>query len=308
MIVVLNRNAAGGRSFEKWRRLEPEIGAAVGPYRTLTVGDPADLRAEIRDALRRGDRHFIAAGGDGTVNALLEALLAVTTPDDRVGIVMGAVGLGSSNDFQKPSRRLIGGVPCRIDFEDARPHDVGLLSFEDPSGVLHTRRWIVNSSVGTTAEANWTFNQPDPVLRWLKKTSTDVAIAYAALKAILCHRPRDMEIWVDGRFLAQGRVRNLGIVKNPHFAGNLRYDSPFEPASGRLFVHRLGAVSLPRLLVILAGLLRGRFMGRRGTQSWEARSVTVRNRGPFSVELDGETVVARSASFSLLPSALRICS
>jgi diacylglycerol kinase family enzyme len=181
------------------------------------------------------------------------------------------------------------------------------VSYEDLSGDDRMRPWIVNASIGTTAEANRLFNDPDRILAWFKRASTALAIAYAAVKTVLTYRPRQMELTVDRLTWCRGRVHNLGVVKNPHFAGSLRYDSPHEPASGSLFVHRLRAVSVPRLALTLIGLMRGRFMGRTGTNSWEATEATVRSGRPFAIELDGEIIMTRAASFTLLPAALRVC-
>jgi diacylglycerol kinase family enzyme len=104
-------------------------------------------------------------------------------------------------------------------------------------------------------------------------------------------------------------VRNLGVVKNPHFAGSLRYDSPHQPDSGSFHVHRLGALSRTGLVRALVRLARGRFAGGRATRSWLAREATVTNGGdPFLVECDGEVVEVRIARFSIVPEKLRLCS
>jgi diacylglycerol kinase family enzyme len=102
-------------------------------------------------------------------------------------------------------------------------------------------------------------------------------------------------------------VSNLGVVKNPHFAGSLRYDSPFEPASGKFFVHLLAGQRPLRLLQALIGLARGRFAGRFGSRSWQATRLGIDAPAPFPIEVDGEVVLARRACFALRPGGLRVC-
>ena len=88
--------------------------------------------------------------------------------------------------------------------------------------------------------------------------------------------------------MAHGRVRNLGFVKNPHFAGSLRYDSPHLPGSGCFHVHRIGEVTLTGLLRALLRLARGRFAGGRGRTTTTPRPTT----GPSS----GESAMAPEPS------------
>ena len=111
---------------------------------------------------------------------------------------------------------------------------------------------------------------------------------------------------VGGQVL-QANVRNLGVVKNPHFTGSLRYDSPYEPNGGRFWVHLLHDVRLPRMMVTLAGLARGRFSGRPGTRSWLAPALSAESEVPFAVEVDGEVVTATRADFSVAPFGLEVC-
>jgi len=186
-------------------------------------------------------------------------------------------------------------------------HDVGLLTYEEENGASRFRYWVLNASVGTTAEANWLFNNPNGVLKRLKRFSANAAIAYAAVKTVLSFRPREFALTVDDSGTIEVRLKNLGIVKNPNFTGSLRYDSPYEPSSGDFFVHMLGDVSGPRLASTLLGLARGKFCGRKGTRSWRARRLSVRTDTPFAVEGDGEVIVTRKATFSIIPGLLQVC-
>jgi diacylglycerol kinase family enzyme len=306
MIVLLNPQAGAGTALEKWLIAEPKVRAIIGPFETI-ARDSAEAASEaIRQHLDSGETRVVAAGGDGTVNLVASS---VARHGARRKIKLGAIGLGSSNDFHKPlngCRRVVG-APCRLDFGSAASQDVCMLAYEDGAGTIKYRYWVINASAGITAEANALFNDPDRALGWLKRRSPDAAIMYAAIKTIMSYRPRDFTLTVDGHWTVTTRARNLGIVKNPNFAGSLRYDSPFEPDSGEFFVHLLRDVSAPRLVLTLVGLLRGRFVGKKGTRSWRSRRLGVSTSSPFTVELDGEVIMTRYATFSVLPGLLQVC-
>ena len=309
MIVVLNPEAGGGNALAKWQKIESRVRTIIGECRLVVPRDRAAIRSSVRSGLGGGEADFVAAGGDGTVNAVVAALVEEAGLGSLGHIRLGAVGLGSSNDFHKPFDQVIDGIPVKLNFGATVRHDICLLVYRDGAGATRTRPWIINASIGTTAEANRFFNAPDATLGFLKRTMPGWAIAYAALHTIVTYGGTRVTISLGGggNRALRTNVRNLGVVKNPHFTGALRYDSPFEPNGGRFWVHVLHGVRLPRVLIALAGLARGRFAGRQGTSSWRAPKLSVESEVPFAVEADGEVVTATRAYFSVAPFGLEVC-
>jgi len=308
MLAVVNRTAGGGKGLARWRRVAPRIEDALGPFTTVFPRDADDARAVVRRAVLDGECDFLAAGGDGTVNLVVTTILQHTSERDREAIRLGAVGLGSSNDFHKPVRpdRRIEHVPVRLAFHQTVRHDVGRLRFRAPDGGWDCRRWILNASIGITAEGNRRYND-DPGVARLKRVHPDLGMAWAALTALRRGRPRAMTLATDGGPPHRVQVTNLGIVKNPHFTGVLRYDSAHDPGSGRFTVHLLGDVNGRGRLGTFAALRRGRFTGRSRTATWQACRLRVTAADPFAVEGDGEVIVTTEAEFSLDPRALAVC-
>ena len=308
MIVILNPKAGAGTALHRWRKIEARVRDLVGEFETVIVDRPEWVHHVVADRLANGETDFVAAGGDGAVNLLATCLLESATGGDLGRIRLGAIGLGSSNDFHKPlsDDRQLDQVPYRLDFGAARPIDVCHVDYTDEDGHRHHRPWLINASIGATAEANGFFNRPDSILRFLKRHATGLGILYAAVLTLLRRPSRQLVFSLDGHASQQARVANLGIVKNPHFTGSLRYDSPYRPADGQFFVHMLADVTRTRLLLALARLARGRFSGQRGAHSWQVTRLTVRGDRPFAVEGDGEVVFTRDASFSVVPRQLKV--
>ena len=309
MVVLMNPRARGGSGEKRWQRVQEELRRRFGDLRMIPFENPADARSRVAAALRDGEREFIAAGGDGTVSFLADSLLELAGRDTHGEIRMGAIGLGSSNDFHKPASRgeRIGGVPCRIAFPQAAPHDAGLLQFEDADGGVCARHWVLNASIGLTAEGNLAFNRAGGFLSRLKLWSPALGIAYAAVRTGISFQPRTWSIAQDGGPAARERLANLGVVKNPHVSGSLRYDSPYEPGSGSFDIQICRATSRAGMFLTLARLLRGRFLGLPWTRTASGTRLEVAADSPFAVEIDGEVVQTRRACFSLQPRALRIC-
>lgn len=310
MFVILNPKAGGGTARAKWQKIEPQVRDIIGPFTLAVTDDPRAVPALVAHALRHGETEIIAAGGDGTVNLIMASILEVAARGNVHKVKLGAIGLGSSNDFHKPmtNGRMIGDVPFKLDFVSTIRHDVCILTYRDAADELRSRPFLVNASLGTTAEANRFFNEPNRALAFLKKFFPSLGMMYAALRTLLAYRSHKMTITLDETETVHARVKNLGVVKNPHFTGSLSYDSPYEPSSGHVYVHLLRNASLPRLVITLLGLLRGRFSGRKRTQSWKATRLRINSDRPFAVEGDGEVVMASRAYFTVVPSLLRLCS
>jgi len=301
--LLLNNSAAGGSAATKWRRVERSVIERL-PTGSV-VASPQDAgaaRGWVESMLDAGEDRFVAAGGDGTVNLLVDTVMKHPAAGS---VTIGAVGLGSSNDFHKPFRknRQFDGIPLLLDFESAQPRDVCTLE-TDGAGPRH---WLINASIGLTADANQFFNGGDAVLRALKRVSAGTSIAYAAAHTLFINRKRRLQVQVECAAPFGAVVTNLGIVKNPNFSGAFTYGSRFEPASGYFYVHLCESMSRSRVVKTLWRSRREGFQGLPLTRSWRARHLAVTAGREFPVEFDGEVLTARQATFSVRKEALRIC-
>lgn len=304
--VILNPLACGGRGLARWRRFLSLDGARGLAHAPVFDGSQGDGTQRLQQRLREwmdarideGRRDFIAAGGDGTVNAVVNALMGNPAAGD---CRLGAVALGSSNDFHKGRPGING---HRLDFAAAFPHDIGVVRLEDGS-VVH---FAINASMGITAEANAYFNEKGgPLFRALKRRWTDGAIAAAALRGFARYRPFPILLESAGGERREARLVNLGVVKNCHFSGSFRYDAPTAADDGRLGVHLCDGMTKAETLRTLASLARGRFSGLPKTSSWQWPGLTVRADRPFALETDGEVRFTARADFSVREGGLRLC-
>lgn len=273
-LVVLNPNAHGGQARARWQRVAHLVEGAV-------------TEADCRGAVARGCRSFIAAGGDGTVNAVLNAIVECKGGRPLEEFTLGAVGLGSSNDFHKPFQRVVGGIPLRIDAAGGALRDVGIVRWGD-----HARCFLLGVSFGTAARGNALFNRNDG---WLKRHWTGGAIAYAALRAIAEHRNVEAK--------EQEAFASLSVMKSQYLSGSFRFDTPVAPDDGLFAVNICGAMGRLGLLRVLYNLQHGRFAGA----TRRAASVTIETEAPIPAEIDGEIVEGSRFEITLLPERIRVC-
>ena len=307
MLVFLNPVASYGRASARWQAIRDELTERTGGFEVEEIRSAEGTLDLMSRAIEAGERVFVAAGGDGTVNLLVNAMMEL---GEDAGATLGAVGLGSSNDFHKPFGRdsFVAGVPVRLDCERARPCDVIRIDFEGDDGRPGRRFAIINASLGITAEANASFNAPTPLIRAARKISVDAAIVASVLHTLATYRDVRCGLAIDGTGVGTLSVSNLGVIKNPHFAGSFCYDTPIDPDDGLIGVNLCERLTRLQALATLAALKRRRFQGRPKTRSWIARRATVVGDRLFALETDGEVVHARTVEFSVVPKRIRCCS
>jgi len=304
-LIVINRAAHRGEALRRYVRVQDVVESGL-ESRHVALDAAGAWKRALDVALRQGVRLVVAAGGDGTVgavaNALVEREAAVALEDIR----FGAVGLGSSNDFQKPMRTVTRGVPIRMSLEACAPRDVARAVWTDERWVERSRCFVVSASLGATAAANRCFSDRSTVARALGARWVDAAIVWAAARALASHRNVDALVEIGGE-TARFDLSNLSVMKTPYLSGSFRYDTPIEPSSGLLAVNLCEGMGRGRLLRTLGSLLLGRFTGRPGTQHWSVPSAEITLAEPGDLELDGELFRARRVRFDVLPERLMVC-
>jgi diacylglycerol kinase (ATP) len=306
VLVLLNPHASYGHARSIWESIRDELSSGMGPLQVVETLSSDDVNRAVLKAVSGGERFIVAAGGDGTVHQVANALLWA---DRGRNVTLGAVGLGSSNDFHKPFRReaFVGSVPVRVDRSRATPRDVIEVSLETAGGAKATEYAVLNASIGLTAETNAVFNEPTQLVRLSRRVSIDAAIVAAMLTTLSTFHDIPCRLFVDGADEGARSVSNLGVIKSPHFAGSFTYDTPIRPDDGFLGVNLCERLSRFQAVATLAALGKGRFRGRPKTTSWTARRVAVQSGRPFALEMDGEVRKAVSVEFNVLSEGIRCC-
>ena len=306
MLVVLNKNSGGGTALKKWNSIYKLL-QLNGLMETLIVGKNGSLDKFILDSVQNGKTDFIIAGGDGSINYFLNRCIDLFEPETLNQIKLGAVGIGSSNDFHKPfqAKNILESIPYKLNFRGAIKRDVGCLQYER-DGKISKKYFLINASLGITAEGNHFFNNPDFILRNLKKISTQTAITYAVIKNILTYKNFKIKIEAYNESFT-ANISNLGILKSPFFTGKLRYQSDPLPDNGLFDVHLYESSSKVKLLKLFFTLSKGKSDNSLNKKFWRTDRIKISSEKEFAVEFDGEIITTKSVEFSIMPRLIKVC-
>jgi len=332
--VIANVTSNSGKALRRWEKVQIALkhlessSSRVNQFEfeVIETRSIAEGKAAVDRAIELNAKSIIAAGGDGTINAVLNALMDPDTDRPKLDCALGAIGLGSSNDFQKPfNERLdLAGFPSKINSEDTSAVDVGKASYIDISGVTHNQYFILNSSVGFIAKGNAFFNTKNKLLMALKRVHVETAIIYTAMVNLIKFKPIEVALSLDGQDPEMLTAVNISILKKRHVAGGMSYDTPIVSDDGMFDVNVFTEMNQFEFLKSVFNLYQGKFLGQAKTKHWRASEVTIKraNRksnnvsylstaapltAPFHLELDGEVQLVREVKYSVIPKAIKLC-
>ena len=292
VFVVLNPKSGSCSAEEIRRLLGDHFACEDGACRVLEIGGPDDLGAAVREAVGRGIDLVVAAGGDGTVSAVANALGAGREPPP---VPIGIIPLGTANVL---AREL--GIP--IDPEDA----CRLLAGEHTTKGLDAIRLggkIYFTQVGVGIDALMIRDTKAEHKRRFGRA----AYLWTAFSRLLGFQPRRFLLEVDGKArkvrASQVVVANGGILGQPPF----RWGPDIRPDDGRLDVCIVRARTLPAYLGIAWDVAWHRHDRNRNVRYLPAeRSISIRTRRPLPVQADGEIVGETPVRVEVVPGAVRV--
>jgi diacylglycerol kinase (ATP) len=300
---IINPHCRQGNGFARWKEIRSQLLPKYQPCFEIISHNLADLSNQLIPLINSDDSLvFISAGGDGSLHQLCNLLLSSGKSHQHM---VGAIGLGSSNDFLKPFRQQLNGIPIMIN-ANLPPvfHDAGKIIYTDTGGKIREKFFMINSSFGVTARGNWYFNNPDWFLKQLKRKHTSSAILYTSIKTILTHRNNWVNIACQGQseFVL---MSNINILKKKFISGNLHYPQDIQLCDGQLGFHICQDLKKTDLVKTLLDLEKGIFKEDKNKRSSKLDAFELTSSTPIVIEYDGETDFTTHAKYSVIPNAIQ---
>jgi YegS/Rv2252/BmrU family lipid kinase len=284
--------------------LNPKAGSAVGDAvrqaltgcmngkeNRLEIHETAqrdDVGALVRDRLAMGVDLVIAAGGDGTVSAVADALAGSNTP-------LGIIPMGTANvlarelniplDLHAASQLLVG------------EHDIRTIDAMRVNG----RHYVTQLGVGLDA-------------MMIRDTSTEqkrrfgkVAYVWTAVRGLAGIHPHRFTIEIDGNAIetraSQVIVANVGMLGQPPF----RYGPDIRLDDGRLDVCVSKARHLFHYIGLFWHVVTSQHKVDPNIRYFQAEDhVVIAPKHPLPVQADGEILGETPVRVDVVPGAIRV--
>lgn len=243
-----------------------------------------------RDAIRSGCEMIVSAGGDGTLNEVVNGIAASV---DQVRI--GVLPLGTGNDFAR-SLQLPTDLAACIDVLRA-----GRRRAVDVVRVRSDRvRHFVNVSAGGFSGVVDEKLTPELKHKW-----GPLAYLRGAAAALTELRAYRTSVALDDEQALSLDLYNVVIANGRYVAGGTPIAPRAEIDDGLLDIVLLPKVPVRQLAVLGAQIVLGTHLSNEAVVFRRARKVSVKSRPGMWFNVDGEVVGNQPAVFELLPRALR---
>jgi len=284
LFVIFNPAARGEKSRRVRQFLESKANADITIAPTQCAGDAKSWGAR---AVAEGYSLIVAAGGDGTINEVINGI-------GTSGAKLGVLPLGTVNVFAQEL-----GIPSRIDaawavVQNGRTRTIDLACAK-ASGA--TRHFVQLAGVGFDAQAvraaSWE----------LKKRIGPLSYVWAGLKTISV-KPVNVEISTNGTGSRGGGMAVL-VGNGRFYGGSFTLFPKARLDDGLLDVCVFETCGYFDVLRYGQGILRGAHVRSRGVQYFQTEQLTCAASSATAFQLDGEDAGDVPVTFSVIPGALR---
>ncbi|MFZ2960655.1 MAG: diacylglycerol kinase family protein [Candidatus Ozemobacteraceae bacterium] len=336
--IFLNQKAGRNSAATSWKRAEEALLKQGFILKVWPLESPEVMCRQVDEALASGASRLIAAGGDGTMQSLIDAVFqGPRTPEMFQRLAVGAIGLGTSNDFHKPFSpdHDLAGFPARIKEAGTTEFDVMELTGKTPAGKNVRHAFLQASHAGTIPVTNETLTSRPGFFKWLYGIQYELALGLTSFYTLFAYPGFEGEVQIGtekqiGKEEQIGTEKQIGkegqigtekqscsenfsgwfsgmtILKQCSIAGFFTFATKRTRNDGLFDVGLCKKVGPFKLMDLTWKFSSQGFGGLPEVVFREAREVQAKFAHPQPIDFDGELVTLISASWRLLPQKLNI--
>lgn len=285
--VIVNPNAGSAGEADTFNKLL----APLGDVTVRHTHAPGDAESHARQAVAEGFDRVIAAGGDGTVNDVVNG---IAPHFDRA--VFGILPLGTGNDFARMLDLPLddpAAAVAALAMNRERRVDLVRVRHDEP-------RYLLN-----TAGAGFTAKVGENIDSRVKEWWGSLAYIWGAAKTLPELDPYHLRLELDGEPV-EIDAYTLVISNGRYIGGGIPIAPEAEIDDGLLDVLILPALPVTRLAVLVPQILAGKHEDADDLVRRRAAMVRVGCAPEMPFNVDGEPIGHCPADFIVEPRKLRI--
>lgn len=301
-LFIVNPVAGSGRAHGIVPRIEAWLKEQAIEARLLETRERGHAERLAAAATDLGHDRVIAVGGDGTIQEVINGLLASGVGTDGVPPAMAIIPAGRGNDMARSVHLPLDPMACLPIAlgPTTHPFDVGLAQSADGA-----RRYFgAAGGVGFDAAVSYTM----AVRRrfWMRG---EAGYFLATLNELRRYHNSELQITLVGegedRVVAQ-RFLFVAFANGPYYGGGMQICPDAETDDGWLDVCLVGDLSRLAALRELPGIYQAKHLKNPKVEIVRAHAVRIEGDPRTRAHLDGEPFGSVPVDISLLPGAVGV--
>jgi len=287
-LLILNPKAAKGNAEKHFDRIFQNFKDAKYDHDIKFSEYPLHAESIANDAVKNGYDNILVAGGDGTLNEVVNGILK-SNGDPLLGIIP----TGTCNDFIKAA-----GIPADIQGScdtiisgNSRTFDIGKAG----------DRYFINA-VGIGFDV--------AVVQELQKTKhLNSFLVYLSIVIKKIFRYKGIELFIqNGKDQSRRHALMLTIANGICYGGNFNIAPHADPADGSLDAILINNVSPFKRLKILSKVFSGNHIKIPDVHVFKTDSLTIKSVDNLLLQIEGElmTWLSKEIHITILPKRLKI--
>lgn len=281
-LLLVNRHSRRGKE-----NLSKVIERLQGLGFDLVEESTADPKA-ISDIIQHYHQQVdlvIIGGGDGTLNAAAEGLVATRLP-------LGILPLGTANDLAHT-----------LDIPRALPKACDVIA----AGRLQAidLGWVNGKHYFNVASLGLSVRITQQLSNEVKRRWGVLAYAITAIRVIIHSRPFAAEIRMNGQSRSVRTVQ-IAIGNGRHYGGGLTVAADAAIDDQRLDLYSLEIQHWWQMIPLLPGMRTGNYLSWSFMKTQRGQEAEIITRRPYPINTDGEITTTTPARFRVIPQAISV--
>ena len=288
-LLIWNRQSGKSQSDD----LASDPFALSSPLSVCELSRDVDLNEQIHQAIELGCEKVVAAGGDGTVNAVVNALMHVPA-EKRPELAI--LPLGTANDFAGTLMIPDDLAEASEVADNGRTIDMDVIRIRGESlDTYYANIAAGGNSVRVSEQMTDEIKQTWGALSYIRGAVDVLADMQPYRVAIDCDdQQKQLDSW--GILVANGRTN----------AGRIPVAPEASPCDGWMDVVIIREGTVLDMAEIVSKTLLSSFLECEQVEFCRAKTVALQSDPPMRFTLDGEVIEQEPVRFEIVPAAIRV--
>jgi len=298
--IIQNPNALLRRSRRFWKDIENKFKEAQLNYLPHVTSTVAEAKELIIGLCKKGERHFVLLGGDGTLNSFINAVMQSSVNPSEVYAAL--IPLGTGNDWCRShgySNRYLDAVDALIQGHFAC-HDVGLVETIVDDQVIDVRYFVNIAGFGFDGAV--IFNANKKSYRFFNKQLYLINL----LKTLIAYRSQEITL-KSLDFTITKAIFSMAVGICQYNGNGMRQCPDAIPDDGLFDVVVIDKVSVWKVLQNIKNLYKGAHVNKlKEVSVFRTANLDILSTPFIWGEVEGETLKTGHYRIRCLGSAIHL--